>query len=465
LSALGPSPTRWDRAWLLALLLAFAVQVVNVQIRSTSLHRCMNDLGVYTTAAWAIRAGVDPYDVTDTNGFHYVYPPLLAVLMGPLATAPAGAEAVVAVPFPFSVALWTLLSILFALLAVHWLACAVEATSLDAVVRNQPPGCRRWWRLRTLPLLVCMPPVMANLVHGQVNLLLLLLLSGMMASLLRGKEMRAGLLLSGAICLKVFPVFLLGYVVWRRRWRCLGGCALGLCMGLVIIPAAAVGPRKALAYHEKFAEVVLLPGLGRGSDRSRADELTNVVFTDSQSLMAVAHNALHLDRPTRPLTISPELRRTATLLGLGLTGLVIVAAGGRRLSSPRRELLTLGALSVNMLLLCPVCHMPYYSLLIPLIMALVDQYWLPAQDAVVARGWRGATGQGRLLLALSALFVINFVARILIHVSGLEYLKELGLSMLAGLPVWGLAVVVLWRSRRPALESAGACEPPRRQAA
>src|SRR5262249_33222907 len=149
------------------------------------------------------------------------------------------------------------------------------ATSPDPVVRMQPRGSRRWWRQRTLPLIVCMPPVMANLVHGQVNLLLLLLLSGMIASLLRGKEVWAGLLLSGAICLKVFPLFLLGYVVWRRRWRCLAGCALGLCLGVVIIPAAAVGPRNALAYHEKFAEVVLLPGLGRGTDQSRAEELTN----------------------------------------------------------------------------------------------------------------------------------------------------------------------------------------------
>jgi hypothetical protein len=464
-SALDRPLTRWDRACLLALLVAFGAELVNVQIRSTRLSRPMTDLGVYTTAAWAVRAGVDPYDVTDQNGWHYVYPPLLAILMAPLATAPTGGEALLAVPFPVTVALWGLFSVLCALLAVHWLASALEATSPDPAVRCQPRGCRRWWRLRALPLLICLPPIMGNLVHGQVNLLLLLLLSGMIAAILRGKDARAGLFLSGAICLKVFPCFLIGYIVWRRRWRCLAGCAGGLCLGLAVIPSAVVGPRSALAYHTKLVQVVLLPGLGQGTDRSRAEELTDIVTTDSQSLVAVAHNALYLDRATRPLTISSGVRSTATVIGLALVGLTIAVAGGRRAEPPRRDILAWGALCVNMLLLVPVCHLPYYCLLVPLILGLVDRLLLPAHASITAHGWRREPQQGRVLALLSGLFAFNFLARLLVHVPGLHILRDVGLSMLAAVPVWLLALVMLWRSRGAARVSGDVSEPPRKLAA
>src|SRR5205823_5482473 len=112
--------------------------------------------------------------------------------------------------------------------------------------------------------------------------------------------------------------------LWRRDGRCLLGCALGMVLGLGVIPAAALGPAKAWDCNLEFAEVLLLPGLGLGTDRSRADELTNVTATDSQSILAVLHNTLHPDRWTRPPQASPAVRLTS-LAASGLLLLVLLA--------------------------------------------------------------------------------------------------------------------------------------------
>src|SRR4029077_16859452 len=103
------------------------------------------------------------------------------------------------------------------------LAGALEKTSRDACVRSQPPLCGRWRVLRFVPFLVFLPVIGQTLVQGQVNLLVLALLCGMIAAVLRGRRFQSGLWLAAAICLKVIPAFLLIYLVWRRELRGLAG--------------------------------------------------------------------------------------------------------------------------------------------------------------------------------------------------------------------------------------------------
>jgi hypothetical protein len=449
--------SRWERRGLVALLFLFLLHCVHVERRSVFLKRRMTDLGVYLRAAWAVRSGADLYSITDENEFHYVYPPLFAILMTPFADPPPGVEQPHTVPFAVSVCLWYVFSVLCAFFAAHWLASVLEQKTGNREQgagnsRNRfccslfPVPCSlswRWWTLRSLPLVICLPPILATLVHGQVNLLLLALISGMIALSLRGRPWGAGLCLSGAICLKVFPAFLLLYPLWRRDVRCLAGCGLGLLLGLVVIPTAVWGPAGAWEQHRRFAEVVLLPGLGRGTDHTVAEELTNVTATDSQSLLAVIHNTLYPDRLTRPNQVSVGVRRMAYAV-VGLMTLVLLLSAGRRKRSAGEEMFFFGALIINMLLLCPVCHLPYFCLLLPLAAALVERYWLPLRLGRLDR-WAGLRYYG-----LLTLFVVNIVARTLPHVPGLQVLRDLGLSTYAALPLWLLAVASLWWDRKPA---------------
>src|SRR5262249_2839279 len=140
--------SRWERGWIIVVGVLFLLHVVNVEIRSVFLQRRMNDLGVYLRAAWAVRTGHDLYAVTDNNGWHYVSPPLLAIVLTPLADAPAGEPQNGVLPWSVSVVVWHLLSVLCAIVAAHWLATALERTSTDVEVRSQKQGCWRWWAVR-----------------------------------------------------------------------------------------------------------------------------------------------------------------------------------------------------------------------------------------------------------------------------------------------------------------------------
>src|SRR5205085_5666932 len=110
----------------------------------------------------------------------------------PVADPPAGFDSAGTLPFALTVALWYLFGVACLVLAVHLLAGALEEMSAVPALRDAPRGGRRWWTLRVIPVLACLPPVGHTLMRGQVNLLLLLLLCGMAAALLRGRGFRAG---------------------------------------------------------------------------------------------------------------------------------------------------------------------------------------------------------------------------------------------------------------------------------
>jgi alpha-1,2-mannosyltransferase len=409
-------------------LLGFGVLVV---FRTAFCSRRMGDLDCFLRAAWAIRTGGDIYQVVDDNGIHYNYPPLFAILLAPLADPPAGVDRTGMLPYAVSAGLWYVLNLLFLALAVHGLACALE----EPLAGQLAPGSRRWWALRLLPVLSCLPSTGHALMRGQSNLVVLLGLCAMMAALMRGRSARAGGWLALSICIKVYPAFLLLYPVLRRDWRFLGGCAAGLLVGLVLVPAAVLGPARTWDYAREYVAVTLAPGLGMGHDLSRSHELTQITSTDSQSLLGALHNSLH-PRATRPADASSRLRLMALLLGGLLTATTFWAAGRRQPKGTGVPLL-LGTLILNMLLLCPVCHLHYYCLAIPLVMGLIASTWES----------RPAPQLGRTLIAV---LVANVVIYLLPTLPWLLVFRELGFAVYAGLLLWGAGVIVLRRRSRSA---------------
>jgi hypothetical protein len=432
--------TRWERRGLGLLLTAVVVFGAVVEKRSAFLTRHMGDLGVFARAAWAVRAGEDIYAVAD-NRFHYHYPPLFAILLTPLADPPPGAPMAWTLPYPVSVGLWYAVSVLCLVVGVHWLASALEQTMADPAMRPRL-GSRRWWALRTLPVLVCLPPLGHTLMRGQVNTLLLLLLCGMAAAMLRGRSWRAGLWLAGAICLKVIPAFLLLVPLWRRDGRCLAGCAVGLVVGLGVVPVAVFGPARTLSYYQEWTEVLVRPGLGAGTDQSRAQELTDVTATDSQSFQAIFHNTLYPDPYTRPRTAAAGIRWAHWLLGGLLTLATLWAARGRRGDGPA-TVITFGSLVVLMILLSPVCHLHYFCLAVPLVMGLIAADWERRETLALGMG---------LLLVLAC----EVVGNTLPHFPVMQRLRDDGLASCATLLLWlAGCVVVRKRGRLPQEVSPG----------
>jgi len=424
----APAPdglTFWQACGLWALAVGFVAFGFLVEFRAVFLHRPMTDVQVYLRAAWAARTGADIYAITDDNHWHYHYPPLLAILAVPLADAPPGADRTGLLPFPVSVAVWYWLSVAVLAAGIHSLASSLEPGSA--------PGSRRWWALRVGPLLACLSPILATLMRGQVNLFLLALLCFAGAAMLRRRPWRAGLWLAGAVCLKVIPAFLLIYPLWRRDYRCLGGCVAGMMVGMVFIPGAWFGPAQTTGYFEEWYHVLMRPALGRGEDHTRDKELIGATSTDSQSLGAILHNTMHFDPYKRPREHSATVRLLHWLGGALMTLVTLLAAGRRAGGHRLRSLLLLGALTLVMLMLSPICHLHYFCLALPLIMGLVALQW-----EVYGK---------KLSLGLIVLVFVNFVANGITHFPNTDAARDLGLAAYATILLWLFAVVILWQTR------------------
>src|SRR6516162_6744952 len=134
--------SRLQQAFLLLLIIGVGAFGCLVELRSAFLSRRMGDLGCYLRGAWAVRTGADLYSITDDNQWHYNYPPLLAIVMAPLADPPPGSDRGGMVPYELSVAIWFALSVVFLLVGVHWLADALEQPSADCETLSLPAGCR-----------------------------------------------------------------------------------------------------------------------------------------------------------------------------------------------------------------------------------------------------------------------------------------------------------------------------------
>ncbi len=447
-----------ERAGLLALACLAVLFGAETLRRSAFMQRRMTDAEVFFRAGWAVRSGADLYDITDTNGWHYLYPSAFAAAMVPLAVPPPGETLAWTLPYPVAVAVWYAIGLVALLLGVHWSAQAVEeawarsrgtaAHSARAPPRRpahapptpapHPPFTRIWWSLRVWPLLACLVAVGATLGRGQVATLLLALIARCTLEAVRGRSGRAGLWLAAAIALKVIPAFLLIVPALRRDWRWLAGCAVGLAVLLGVLPAAVFGPARTLVHHQRWVQVMFAPAVESSdatpADRSRWDELHSFRRNDNQSPLAILHHARWIgtplaDRPERPARGT----QVAHLLLVGALTLATVLAAGwswRRLRAAWPVAATpalVGAFTCVMLMAAPVCQPDYFTLALPAVAAVLGV-------RILTRVSAGGSGDlTRAELALVALYVL---VNLLPKLNGLESLKMYGLSAAAGLALW-----------------------------
>ncbi len=441
--AAAGSLTWRQKAGLGLLLLLFTGFGSMVELRGALQHTRKTDAGVYMRAAWAVRTGNDPYSITDDRGWHYAYPPLLAILMAPMADPPPAASRVGYMPYEVSIGLWYALTLIMGLAGVHILAKALEETSPDPSVREQPAFCGRWWALRILPVLIMLPAIGQSQARGQVGLPIAFVLCCAAASLLRGRRLRAGLWLSAAICIKFIPAFLLLLPAWRRDWRMLSGSLVGLVFGLIIIPVIAMGPNRTFDAYRVFYREVILAGVTGNTKNVRAKELTGIASTDSSSPMVVMHNIMYPVRENRPRVAAPWIRAVHWLISVGLTVITLFAAGWKgprwlsgRVEAAPREIVFLCALLLIMLIASPVFHTHYVSMAIPLIPVLLSMIWNAYSYANIPFRWKTV-----FLLSFTSLALTSIDRGIFL------FLRDSGLVLLSTLALLSGSIFLLYSTR------------------
>jgi len=438
-AAASAPPRRRERAGIAIFFLCAIGFGAIVEMRSAWLNARMTDLDVYLRAAWAVRTGHDLYTITDDSGWHYHYPPLFAIALIPLADPPRGESRRGTLPFGAAVAIWYGLNLLFLGLAVNCLASALERARFQTS-GIPPPGSRSWWSLRLLPILICLGPIGVALERGQADLLLLALLCAMIGAILNGRRIAAGIWLAGAICLKLFPLYLLIYPIWRRDLPMIAACGLGLVLGLAVLPAAYFGPAKAMAYAREWNQVLIEPAVFGGTDRSRAGELLDINATDNQSFVALIHRWRNLDetlgvaRRYRVRPLERWARAAHWSMAIILTLLTLLAARANPRPSAIAHELLLAGLCIIMILASPVSHLHYFTLALPAAMGLL---LLARVDEVYAgRKW-------------SWFFAAVAASGLIPLLPGLEPLRDLGMAGFGALGLWGAGAITLRRGVQP----------------
>ncbi|MEO8076138.1 MAG: glycosyltransferase family 87 protein [Acidobacteriota bacterium] len=216
----------------LVILLAAAVLLLLAVLFEEKISRKMPDLAVYWTAAVRARAAEPLYRIEDQH-YQHKYLPAFAIFAIPLGLVPLAAAK----------ATWFVVTV--ALIA------ALVTLSLGLLPDRRKPA----WVLVTLTLLAMAKFYGHEIVLGQVNALLGVLVLFALAALRRGRETRAGLLIALAIVVKPYAVIFLPWLAARRRLQSLTAAALGF-VGALALPAVVYGVRGNIDEHRAWWRTV-----------------------------------------------------------------------------------------------------------------------------------------------------------------------------------------------------------------
>ncbi len=367
--AMAEHEGRWRerRIWWLAHLLVGAGLLATLgpgvydRSRAVPLRRpChASDFTCYAAAGAAMLRGECGYDAPNPAGLHYLYPPLLALLVSPVAGLRPEHQGLC----------WLLVNLALAA------ACVAEARRL----LPRPP----WW-VTAAAVLAAYHPVVTTMRFGQVGLLLLWLLLLGFRLVLGGRRSAAagGLILALAAVIKVVPLLPAGVLAVallvaeraapdgpRRAGAYTTGLCLGLLLGALLLPAVVTGWQANLeALAEWGARVVYT--------RDVADQIGGATHVaTNQGLSGALDLAVGEAAAARwggPLRLA--------LLGLVLLAAVRVAGSGE----PRGPILGASLAAALAFLWPPVSW--NHMLVLALPAALLVPWWL-AQTGRARLGW------------------------------------------------------------------------------
>lgn len=204
-------------------------------------------------------------------------------------------------------------------------------------------------------------PLQEQTFQGQLNLLLLFLLTGTWAAARRGHSWGAGLCLGIATATKLFPGYLLLYFLLRRQWTAVTSTLLTV-IALTAVTAAIMGPSTYWVYATQ-----VVPHVAEYRAHWYNVSLTGVW---AKLLLAQSAEAQQLYRVA--WVDAPLLARALGIVsGIAVTGVWAAVILGRRQRGQSDLLFALGL--VAMLLASPITW-PHYFLLLALPACLVWLY-------------------------------------------------------------------------------------------
>lgn len=224
-------------------------------------------------------------------------------------------------------------------------------------------------------LLLSLRPILGDLHHGNINLLILFLIVAMFQAWREGYDLLAGLLLGLAISYKVTPALFIPYFIYKRSWRTVGATILGLFLFMLLVPGLIVGPRFNLECLTMWWHRMLTPFLMEGS--TSPQEINQSMVGVLQRLLTeippgTNRYDLHLD--VNLVSWPPEVvSYLVKFLSVGLVGLLALFC--RTKAQDRRDPRFLGEIGLVVLTMLFVSERSWKHHFVTLVLPYTYLVW------------------------------------------------------------------------------------------
>jgi hypothetical protein len=309
-------------------------------------HGKTKDYGLWYWAGQQVLQGGPLYPGDIREYFEFIYPPLPAILL--------------AIPSWFGkIALYAVLSILN---VMAWWYTGMFSNAMTGSGRRPGP-----W-LEALPALVTVTFVFDMFDLGQPNLVLLAMMLWGFWCLQHQRGWLAGFMFALATAIKVFPIAVLPYLIWRRKWSAVVATVAFTGILLYIAPAPIRGFERNAAELKTWYQGMV----GTSSEKGFGQRDEQNWSWVNQSLIAVTHrlvrpinyNQEDPNKPPRTMNIIDVDYKTANLIVLALSALLglgfLAVMPPQRRRTARSDAEELGILFCLMTVASPLARQYYF---------------------------------------------------------------------------------------------------------
>ena len=388
------------------------------------------DYPLWFWAGQQVLQGKDLYPSDPGAYFEFIYPPLSAVLL--------------AIPSYFGkIPLYLCLS--FFNVAAWWMTAQFSHAMTGS---GRQPG--PW--LEALPGFVTVTFVFDMFDLGQPNLVLLALMLYGFWLLQHARPWMAGSMFALATAIKVFPVAVLPYLIWRKQWVTAASMVVFLGVFLFVLPA----PLRGFEHNVSELKTWYRGMVGSSSEKGFGQRDEQNWSWVNQSIIAMTHRLTrpvnyNQDDPAKPpryMNLVDVSFKTANwivlaisfLIGLGYVAVMPSASGATRRSNADE----LGILFCLMTVASPLARQYYFLWLFFPMTILIHRAAYDPRAAVQAGTWAALAFAGLLLCLSLPVFPNDLQA----------YGNNLAASaVIAGALVWHML-------HPPAQDTASALSPP-----
>ena len=331
------------------------------------------DYPLWFWAGQQVLQGKDLYPQDPHAYFAFLYPPPAAILL--------------AIPAFFGkVPLYLCLSLLN--VAAWWMTAQLSnAMTGDGKVLN------RW--LVVLPSVVMISFTFDMFDLGQPNLVLLALMLLGFWFLQHGRSWSSGSLFALATAIKVFPVAVLPYLLWRRQWASAASMAIFLVVFLIVIPTPVRGFQHNLSelktWYQGMVGSSSEAGFGKRDDQNWSWMNQSIISLTHRLTRPVDYNQDNPNNAPAYMNLLDLDFKTANLIVLGVSliiGLGFVAVmPPRQRRTPRSDAEELGILFCLMTVASPLARQYYFIWLFFPLTVLIHRAAYDPRAAVRKATW------------------------------------------------------------------------------